>query len=73
MNLGEVVDEKLETGFVDGQKKQEKTRKRVATFKDQVEKGVKDMKVSTIRQYTKCTAVLYELYLHCCTHWDIQL
>ena len=47
INLGEVLDKKLETGFVDGKEKKVKTRKRVATFHSQVFKGVKDMKVST--------------------------
>ena len=51
------MEKKLETGYVD-EKKQEKTRKRVATFKDQVEKGVKDMKVSQLGSTRN--AVLYQ-------------
>ena len=48
MNVGALVDEKLEAGSKDKDKEQ-KTRKRVAIFEKQVKKGVIDMKVSMIK------------------------
>ena len=47
-DLGVLVDEALQTDFADGEKKEEKTSKRVANFKKQVEKGVRDMKVMVL-------------------------
>ena len=53
MDLGVLVNEALQTGFADGEEKEEKTSKRVANFKKQVEKGVRDMKV--ILYSVQCT------------------
>ena len=55
MDLGVLVEEALQTDFADGEKKEEKTSKRVANFKKQVEKGVRDMKV--ILYTVHCTLV----------------
>lgn len=45
MDLGSLVDEKLETDFMDDVKPGDKSVKRIAVFKKQISKGVHDMQV----------------------------
>ena len=57
MDLGVLVDEALQTMFADGEEKEEKTSKRVANFKKQVEKGVRDMKVCNTVMYSTAVQI----------------
>ena len=53
------MEEKLSVGYVDGERDEARTRKRVGKFDAQVKKGVRDMKV---QRYT-----LYCVHLLLCT------
>lgn len=48
MDLGSLVDEKLDTDFVDDEEKTDRSTKRIAAFKKQIIKGVHDMQVRFI-------------------------
>jgi len=47
MDLGAMVDQKLETNYADGEEDKDKSTKRISVFGKQIQKGVTDMKVHT--------------------------